>query len=162
MQVVAFDFAAKQEQTIPETGWNSISATGPFYWITASSAESTPMQTLLTRLGWRTASQRSLFAAFQIGTPVVLAGLVFVGHNVFYPDTGNVWVGPLFGLVERAAAGGQSKRRAEAARRRPRRTPRRPPASHAPRSASLPRGASAMSRSPCRPRPGRGRLCDGG
>ena len=56
-------------------------------------------QTLLTRLGWRTASQRSLFAAFQIGTPVVLAGLVFVGHNVFYPDTGNVWVGPLFGLA---------------------------------------------------------------
>ena len=33
-------------------------------------------QTLLNRLGWRTASQRSLFAAFQIGTPGAFAGLV--------------------------------------------------------------------------------------
>ena len=51
MQVVAFDFAAKQEQTIPETEWNSISASGLFYWITASSSESPRLQTLLTRLG---------------------------------------------------------------------------------------------------------------
>ena len=56
-------------------------------------------QALLTRLGWRTASQRSLFAAFQVGTPVVLAGLVFVGHNVFYPDAGNLGVALLFGLA---------------------------------------------------------------
>ena len=56
-------------------------------------------QALLTRLGWRTASQRSLFAAFQVGTPVVLAGLVFVGHKVFYPDAGNLGVALLFGLA---------------------------------------------------------------
>ena len=56
-------------------------------------------QALLTRLGWRTASQRSLFAAFQVGTPVVLAGLVFVGHKVFYPDAGNLEVALLFGLA---------------------------------------------------------------
>ena len=51
MQVVAFDFAAKQERTIPETGWDSISATGPFYWITASPAEFPLLQTVLSRLG---------------------------------------------------------------------------------------------------------------
>ena len=51
MQVVAFDFAAKQERTIPETGWNFISATGPFYWITASPAEFPLLQTVLSRLG---------------------------------------------------------------------------------------------------------------
>ncbi len=42
-------------------------------------------QVLLNRVGWRTASQRSLYAAFQIGTPVAFAGLVFLGHELFYP-----------------------------------------------------------------------------
>ena len=35
-------------------------------------------QTLLNRIGWRTASQRSLFAAFQIGTPIAFAGLTMM------------------------------------------------------------------------------------
>ncbi len=51
MQVVAFDFATKQEQTLTETQWNSMSATGPFYWITASSSESASLQTLLSKIG---------------------------------------------------------------------------------------------------------------
>ncbi|WP_019408766.1 type II secretion system F family protein [Pseudomonas psychrophila] len=49
----------------------------------------TETQTLLNRVGWRSASQRSLFAAFQIGTPVAFAGLVFLGHEVFFPRSGN-------------------------------------------------------------------------
>ena len=51
MQVVAFDFATKQEQTLSEAEWNFISATGPFYWITASSSESALLQTLLSKMG---------------------------------------------------------------------------------------------------------------
>jgi tight adherence protein C len=44
--------------------------------------------TLLNRVGWRTASQRSLFAAFQIGTPFALAGLGFLGHELFFSAVG--------------------------------------------------------------------------
>ena len=47
-------------------------------------------QILLNRVGWRTASQRSLFAAFQVCTPVVFAGLVFLGHELFFPKAGNL------------------------------------------------------------------------
>ena len=56
-------------------------------------------QTLLNRLGWRTASQRSLFAAFQIGTPLVLAGLVFFGYELFFPRSGNLLIVMLFSLT---------------------------------------------------------------
>ena len=56
-------------------------------------------QTLLNRIGWRTASQRSLFAAFQIGTPIALAGLVFLGHELFFPRSGNLLVVMLCALV---------------------------------------------------------------
>lgn len=49
-------------------------------------------QILLNRVGWRTASQRALFAAFQIVTPVVFAGLVFLGHELFFPRSGNLLV----------------------------------------------------------------------
>ena len=49
-------------------------------------------QVLLNRVGWRTASQRSLFAAFQVGTPVAFAGLVFLGHELFFPRSGNLLV----------------------------------------------------------------------
>jgi len=47
-------------------------------------------QILLNRVGWRTASQRSLFAAFQVCTPVAFAGLVFLGHELFFPKAGNL------------------------------------------------------------------------
>ncbi|MEB0205561.1 type II secretion system F family protein [Pseudomonas sp. CCC3.1] len=52
----------------------------------------TETQTLLNRVGWRNASQRSLFAAFQVGTPVAFAGLVFLGHELFFPRSGNLLV----------------------------------------------------------------------
>ncbi|WP_321837209.1 type II secretion system F family protein [Pseudomonas kulmbachensis] len=50
----------------------------------------TETQILLNRVGWRTASQRSLFAAFQVCTPVAFAGLVFLGHELFFPKAGNL------------------------------------------------------------------------
>ena len=56
-------------------------------------------QVLLNRVGWRTASQRSLYAAFQIGTPVAFAGLVFLGHELFYPGSGNLLVVLMFALA---------------------------------------------------------------
>lgn len=56
-------------------------------------------QTLLNRIGWRTASQRSLFAAFQIGTPIAFAGLVFLGHELFFSRSGNLLVVMLFSLA---------------------------------------------------------------
>lgn len=54
-------------------------------------------QTLLARLGWRTASERSLFAACQVGTPILLLGLVFFLEEVFYPDAHNLWIAPVLG-----------------------------------------------------------------
>lgn len=59
----------------------------------------TETQTLLNRVGWRTANQRALFAAFQVGTPVVVAGCVFLGHEVFFARSGNGWVAILFALA---------------------------------------------------------------
>jgi len=56
-------------------------------------------QLLLNRVGWRTASQRSLFAAFQIGTPVAFAGLIFLGHELFFPGSGNLLIVLLFALA---------------------------------------------------------------
>ena len=56
-------------------------------------------QVLLNRVGWRTASQRSLFAAFQIGTPVAFAGLIFLGHELFFPGSGNLMLVLLFALA---------------------------------------------------------------
>ncbi|MCF3195851.1 type II secretion system F family protein [Pseudomonas bubulae] len=55
--------------------------------------------TLLNRVGWRTASQRSLFAAFQIGTPFGLAGLGFLGHELFFPQSGHLLVVVLLSLA---------------------------------------------------------------
>ena len=56
-------------------------------------------QVLLNRVGWRTASQRSLFAAFQVGTPIAFAGLVFLGYELFFPRSGNLLVVMLFSLA---------------------------------------------------------------
>ena len=56
-------------------------------------------QVLLNRVGWRTASQRSLFAAFQIGTPIAFAGLIFLGHELFFPGSGNLMLVLLFALA---------------------------------------------------------------
>lgn len=54
-------------------------------------------QTLLARLGWRSASERSLFAAFQIGTPILVLGLVLFLQEVLYPDAQNRWLAPVLG-----------------------------------------------------------------
>lgn len=43
-------------------------------------------QTLLSRLGWRRASERSLFAACQIGTPLLTLGLGVFLKEVFFPS----------------------------------------------------------------------------
>ena len=55
-------------------------------------------EVLLNR-SWRTANQRALFAAFQVATPVALAGLVFLGHELFFPRSGNLLVVLLCALV---------------------------------------------------------------
>ncbi|WP_025130586.1 type II secretion system F family protein [Pseudomonas sp. PH1b] len=54
-------------------------------------------QTLLNRLGWRRASQRSLFAASQIATPVLLACLVFFIQEVAFPQASK-WLMPMLAL----------------------------------------------------------------
>lgn len=45
-------------------------------------------QTLLNRLGWRRANQRSLFAALQLATPLVAVCLVLFVQEVAYPRPG--------------------------------------------------------------------------
>lgn len=54
-------------------------------------------QTLLARLGWRKSSERSLFAACQVGTPLLLLGLAVFFQQVFYPTAQNHWLAPLLG-----------------------------------------------------------------
>ena len=55
-------------------------------------------QTLLNRVGWRKASQRSLFAAFQIGTPIVLLGLTLLSQQIHFPHADPAWIAPMFAL----------------------------------------------------------------
>ncbi|MGA3826360.1 type II secretion system F family protein [Pseudomonas chlororaphis] len=55
-------------------------------------------QLLLNRLGWRSARQRSLFAACQIGVPILALGLTLVIQGVFFPAAKNHWVAPVFAL----------------------------------------------------------------
>lgn len=55
-------------------------------------------QALLNQLGWRRASQRSLFAASQIGTPLLIFGLVLLFQQVFFPTAENLWLAPLLGM----------------------------------------------------------------
>ncbi|WP_130927036.1 type II secretion system F family protein [Pseudomonas sp. Sample_14] len=58
-------------------------------------------QTLLGRLGWRRANERALFAACQIGTPLLAVGLAIFLQEVFFPQTSHRWMAPMF-----AAGGG--------------------------------------------------------
>jgi tight adherence protein C len=72
--------------------------------------------TLLNRLGWRRAQQRSLFAALQIGTPVVLIGVALFVQSVAFPHAENRWLAPLLAagvgylLPKRALAYGAQRR----------------------------------------------------
>jgi tight adherence protein C len=53
-------------------------------------------QTLLNRLGWRSARRRSLFAACQVGVPVLALSVSLLIQSVFYPNVENHWIAPLF------------------------------------------------------------------
>ncbi|MBX9408556.1 type II secretion system F family protein [Pseudomonas baetica] len=55
-------------------------------------------QTLLSRLGWRSARQRSLFAACQIGAPLLMLALAVLLQSVFFPTVEKQWIAPLFAL----------------------------------------------------------------
>jgi tight adherence protein C len=55
-------------------------------------------QTLLNRIGWRRASQRSLFAACQIGVPLVSVGVAVLIQTLFYNDAQYPWLVPVFAL----------------------------------------------------------------
>lgn len=59
----------------------------------------TETQTLLNRLGWRRANQRSLYAASQIGVPIVTVSLVLLGQELFFPNGDFPWIAPFFALA---------------------------------------------------------------
>ncbi|WP_095061412.1 type II secretion system F family protein [Pseudomonas sp. Irchel s3f7] len=54
--------------------------------------------TLLNRLGWRSARQRSLFAALQVGVPLLALVLCLLGQELFYPTVKNHWVAPIIAI----------------------------------------------------------------
>ena len=53
---------------------------------------------LLDRIGWRRSRQRSLFAALQVGVPLLGALLAVLLQQVAYPDSETPWLLPVFGL----------------------------------------------------------------
>ncbi|MGE7957437.1 type II secretion system F family protein [Pseudomonas sp. NPDC089530] len=55
-------------------------------------------QILLNRLGWRRASQRSLYAASQIGLPIVLVLVVLFLEELFFYDATNKWLLPVLSI----------------------------------------------------------------
>lgn len=55
-------------------------------------------QTLLNRVGWRKPNQRSMFAACQVGVPIVLLGLTVLGQQLLFPHVGSPWIAPAIAL----------------------------------------------------------------
>ncbi|MGA9701403.1 type II secretion system F family protein [Pseudomonas sp.] len=55
-------------------------------------------QILLNRVGWRKANQRSLFAALQVGVPIVLAGLTLLCQEILFPQMSPAWIIPVIAL----------------------------------------------------------------
>ncbi|WAH58183.1 type II secretion system F family protein [Pseudomonas silvicola] len=55
-------------------------------------------QLLLDRIGWRRAGQRSRFAAWQVGTPLVVFVLVWAVQALFFLPVNHEVVAPLLGL----------------------------------------------------------------
>ncbi|MFW9079441.1 type II secretion system F family protein [Pseudomonas sp. P2757] len=55
-------------------------------------------QTLLNRLGWRSARQRSLFAACQIGSPLLLLTVAVLVQGVLFANAERQWIAPLFAV----------------------------------------------------------------
>ncbi len=55
-------------------------------------------QILLNRVGWRKANQRSLFAALQVGVPIVLAGLALLCQEILFPQMSPAWIIPVIAL----------------------------------------------------------------
>jgi tight adherence protein C len=53
-------------------------------------------QALLNRLGWRSARRRSLFAACQVGVPVLALSVSLLIQSVLHPHVENHWIAPLF------------------------------------------------------------------
>ncbi|VVM41593.1 hypothetical protein PS659_00302 [Pseudomonas fluorescens] len=53
-------------------------------------------QTLLNRLGWRSVRQRSMFAALQVGVPLLALALCVLIQGLFYPDVESHWIAPAF------------------------------------------------------------------
>ena len=56
-------------------------------------------QVLLNRIGWRKASQRSLFAACQVGAPILFLGLTILLQSLFFPDVAHAWPAPFLGFA---------------------------------------------------------------
>ncbi|MEB0046876.1 MULTISPECIES: type II secretion system F family protein [unclassified Pseudomonas] len=52
-------------------------------------------QTLLSRLGWRRARERSLYAACQVSTPLLALGLGLFLQEVFFPHAPHGWLVPM-------------------------------------------------------------------
>jgi tight adherence protein C len=53
-------------------------------------------QSAAQRLGWRTARKRALFAAFQVGTPVLALALSALVQGLFFAQVSNPWIVPAF------------------------------------------------------------------
>jgi tight adherence protein C len=55
-------------------------------------------QALLNQIGWRRTSQRTFFAACQLGTPIVLMIVVIVMQSLGVKFAGSSWIAPILAL----------------------------------------------------------------
>lgn len=85
-----------QGQTLRENRFGSwLRAVGNSRFGQRSVSIDSETQTLLNRIGWRRASERSLYAACQIGTPLLTLGLAIFLQQVFFPQADNRWIVPM-------------------------------------------------------------------
>ena len=55
-------------------------------------------QTLLNCLGWRSARKRALYAALQVGVPVLALALSVLIQELFFAQVVNRWIAPTFAI----------------------------------------------------------------
>lgn len=95
-RLIALRLQGKQAEEVHEDGWLQRLGNSSLAQRSLNLDGETRM--LLDRIGWRRSRQRSLYAALQVGVPLVLALLAVLVQQVAYPASDTPWLLPMFGL----------------------------------------------------------------
>ena len=95
-RAIALRLQGKQAEQAREDGWLQRLGSSALAQRSLSLDGETRM--LLDRIGWRRSRQRSLYAALQVGVPLVAALAAVLVQQLAYPASHTPWLLPIFGL----------------------------------------------------------------